>query len=62
MVNNPQLKNTFSYEFVELQSLNSDIKIDSKFKGESYFLDEMSPNRFIVKRYIRDFIWKRHIS
>lgn len=29
-------------------------------KGESYFLDEVSENRYIVKRFIRDFIWKKH--
>ncbi len=31
-------------------------------KGESYFLDEVSENKYIVKRFIRDFIWKKHES
>jgi hypothetical protein len=30
--------------------------------GESYFIEEVSQNRFIVKRFIRDFVWKKHES
>ena len=35
---------------------------DAMFKGESYFLEELSRNRFIVKRFIRDFIWNKDKS
>lgn len=27
---------------------------------ESFFVEEISGSRFIVKRFIRDFVWNKH--
>ena len=32
------------------------------FESNSYFLEELSRNRFVVRRFIRDFIWNKDRS
>ena len=35
---------------------------DEVFESDSYFLEELSKNRFVVRRFIRDFIWNKDKS
>jgi hypothetical protein len=40
---------------------NGKCELDN-IKGESYFVDQSGKGRFIVKRFIRDFVWKKYIN
>ena len=34
----------------------------NKINSESYFIDRNGPGKFIVKRFIRDYLWKSHLN